>query len=95
METISIPAIALCCYMIAEIIKAAGGERVKKFLPPVCGILGGCMAVLLWIFAPETIGNVEITTAIASGIVSGLSATGVHQIYKQLKNWGENNADSK
>lgn len=55
----------------------------NKWIPVVCGFVG----MILGIIGRTVIDGfpaVDTITAAAIGVVSGLAATGVHQIYKQL-----------
>lgn len=83
----AIPAITVICFLIAEAIKATALDN--KWLPVICGALGGILGVLALYISPEIIPSTDIITSFAIGIVSGLAATGAHQIYKQLSNDGE------
>lgn len=76
-----IAAITIICYLIAEGIKATALDN--KWLPVICGFLGGCLGVVAMRVMPDFPGT-DILTSIAIGIVSGLAATGAHQIGKQL-----------
>lgn len=76
-----IAAITVICYLAAQLIKATPLDN--KWLPVICGILGGGLGVLGMYIMPDFPAG-DIITAIAVGIVSGLAATGAHQIYKQL-----------
>lgn len=76
-----IAAITIICYLVAEGIKATALDN--KWLPVICGFLGGCLGVVAMNVMPDFPGT-DILTAIAIGIVSGLAATGAHQIGKQL-----------
>lgn len=78
----AIPVITIICYLIAEAVKATALDN--KWLPIICGTLGGCLGVLALHVAPDLIPAKDILTAIAIGIVSGFAATGIHQVYKQL-----------
>ena len=78
----AIPVITVICYLIAEAVKATSLDN--KWLPIICGTLGGCLGVLALFIAPQLIPASDILTAIAIGIVSGFAATGIHQVYKQL-----------
>lgn len=77
----AIPVITVICFLVAEAVKAAGLDT--KWLPVICGVVGGILGVVALKIMPEFPAN-NILTAIAVGIVSGLAATGAHQIYKQL-----------
>lgn len=78
----AIPVITVICFLIAELIKAT--ELDNKWLPVICGFLGGCLGVVALIVSPGIIPAADILSAIAIGIVSGFAATGVHQAFKQL-----------
>lgn len=76
-----IAAITIICYVVAELCKAI--NITKKWLPVICGICGGILGVVGMLVMPEFPAT-DVLTAIAVGIVSGLAATGVNQIGKQL-----------
>lgn len=78
----AIPVITVICYLIAEAIKATALDN--KWLPVICGSLGGILGVVALYASPSIIPATDILTAIAIGIVSGFAATGVHQAFKQL-----------
>lgn len=77
----AIPAITIICFLIAEAVKATALDN--KWLPIICGACGGILGVVALKVMPE-FPAVDILTAVAIGIVSGLAATGAHQVYKQL-----------
>lgn len=83
----AIPAIVVICFLIAQAIKATALDN--KWLPVICGALGGILGVVALYISPEIIPAKDIITALAIGIVSGLAATGAHQVYKQLTNDGD------
>jgi hypothetical protein len=76
-----VAAITVICFLVAECVKATNLDN--KWLPVLCGLLGGILGVVGMNVMPEFPAH-DILTAIAVGIVSGLGATGAHQIYKQL-----------
>ena len=76
----SVAAITVIAFLVAEAVKATPLDT--KWLPVICGIVGGILGVVGLYVMPEFPAN-DIVTAIAVGIVSGLAATGAHQIYKQ------------
>ena len=78
-----IAAITVICYLAAECIKATALDN--KWLPVVCGILGGVLGIAAMFIMPDFPGG-DYITAVAIGIVSGLAATGANQIGKQLFN---------
>ena len=85
-EFAAVPAIGVIVYLIAEIFKVAanGRESWLKFIPVLCGVLGGALGIAGWLFVPGYIPAENIFTAAAIGIISGLAATGINQVYKQL-----------
>ena len=78
----AIPVITIICYLIAEAVKATPLDN--KWLPIICGALGGILGVLALFVSPALIPASDILTAIAIGIVSGFAATGVHQAFHQM-----------
>ena len=79
----SVAAITVICLLVAQGIKATSIDN--KWLPVICGFLGGILGVVGMYVMPDFPSN-DVITSIAVGIVSGLAATGANQIYKQLSN---------
>ena len=77
----SVAVITVICYLAAQAVKATALDN--KWLPVICGVLGGVLGVVARYFMPGYPAE-DPLTAIAVGIVSGLAATGVNQVYKQL-----------
>lgn len=77
----SVAAITVICYLVAQGVKATSLDN--KWLPVLCGVVGGILGVVGMYVMPEFPAN-DVITSVAVGIVSGLAATGVNQIYKQL-----------
>lgn len=77
----SVAGITVICYLAAQAVKATNLDN--KWLPVICGVLGGILGVVGLYWIPEYPAQ-DIITAIAVGIMSGLAATGVNQLYKQL-----------
>ena len=77
----SVAGITVICYLAAQAVKATNLDN--KWLPVMCGVLGGILGVVGLYWIPEYPAQ-DIITAIAVGIMSGLAATGVNQVYKQL-----------
>lgn len=78
----SVAAITVICYLVAQAVKATSLDN--KWLPIISGTVGGILGVIGLYVMPDFPSN-DILTAVAIGIVSGLAATGINQIYKQLK----------
>ena len=76
-----VAAITVICYLAAQGIKAT--PLNSKWLPVICGMLGGILGVAAMFIMPDYPAADGIT-AVAVGVVSGLAATGANQIYKQL-----------
>jgi len=76
-----VAAITIICFLAAEIVKATAVDN--KWLPVFCGTLGAVLGIVGMKVMPDFPAK-DILTAVAVGIVSGLGATGAHQIYKQL-----------
>lgn len=82
-EITGIAAITVLCYLAAQGVKATALDN--KWLPVICGVLGGILGVVGMYVMPDY-PAADIVTAAAVGVVSGFAATGVNQVYKQLKN---------
>lgn len=77
----SVMGITVICYLAALAAKATSLDN--KWLPVICGILGGLLG-FTGVFLMSDFPAQDPVTAIAVGIVSGLAATGGNQVYKQL-----------
>lgn len=77
----SVVAITVICYLAAQALKATAMDN--KWLPVICGLCGGVLGVVGWRVMAGYPAE-DVLTAIAVGIVSGLAATGINQISKQL-----------
>lgn len=79
---VPVVAIVVICYMIGFACSAY--EKIpNKVIPVVMGICGAILGGVGMYVIPDFPAQ-DILNAIAVGIVSGLSATGINQIYKQL-----------
>lgn len=85
----AVPALVLIVYLAAEGLKLVKDGMLKKYIPVFCGAFGGLLGVIAYILAPDFIMADNYFTAIAVGIISGFSATGIHQTFKQISK-GEN-----
>ena len=75
--------IVVICYLVGLIVKATPWNN-NKIIPIVCGMAGAVLGVAGMYVMPE-FPAADPITAVAVGIVSGLAATGINQVYKQLK----------
>ncbi len=79
----SVAAITVICYLIIEIIKTT--QLNHKWFPIISGLLGAALGILAMYIMPSFPAT-DYLNAIAVGIVSGLAATGINQVGKQLRN---------
>ena len=80
-EFATVAGIVVICYLFGMGVKASPLD--DKWIPLIVGVLGGCLGVVGMFTMPEFPADNYID-AVAVGIASGLAATGVHQIGKQL-----------
>lgn len=79
----SVASITALCFLAGLITKATPWNN-DKFIPIVCGVVGLLLGLAgLYLGVPDFPAGDPITAA-AVGVVSGLAATGVNQVYKQL-----------
>ena len=76
-------AIVVICYLIGLAAKTIPAVK-DNYIPVIVGAFGGILGVLGMYVIPD-FPTQDILNAIAVGIVSGLSSTGINQVYKQLK----------
>lgn len=77
----SVAAITVISYLVGQIIKATGLDN--KWIPSICGVTGLILGLLGLFIMPDFPASDYISAA-AVGIVSGLAATGMDQVIKQL-----------
>lgn len=77
----SVAAITVICFLVCELVKVT--PLNKKWLPVISGTCGAILGVAALYVMPDYPAP-DIITAAAVGIVSGLAATGINQVYKQL-----------
>lgn len=78
-----VAAITIVCYLIGLVGKASNLNN--KWIPILCGATGLALGLAAMVVMPDFPATDYITSA-AVGIVSGLAATGVDQVIKQLSN---------
>lgn len=78
---VSVAGITVICYLAAMAVKAT--EVDNKWLPVICGVTGAILGVAGMYTMPDFPAG-DVINAVAIGIVSGLAATGVDQVRKQL-----------
>jgi len=75
----TVASITVMTYLIALLIKAT--PLPNKWLPVICGALGGALGVVAKLIMPQFPAN-DFFDAVAIGIVSGFAATGVNEALK-------------
>lgn len=85
----SVAAITVICYLVGMFckwLKDFPDERI----PSIMGIAGAVLGIVAYYTKMPEFAEFHILTAVAVGIVSGLAATGINQIFKQAGNKEEN-----
>lgn len=78
----NVVAITVLAYIVGLIVKATNVDN--KWIPVICGVAGIVLGVVaLYIGVPD-FPAVDYLTAAAVGGASGLAATGLDQVAKQL-----------
>lgn len=80
---VSVVPIVILCYAIGLFVKNI--QRIdNKWIPSICGAFGTVFGLIGIVVMPDFPAN-DYLTAAAIGCFSGLAATGIDQIGKQLK----------
>ena len=77
----SVAAITVIAYIVGMCVSASGINN--KWIPIFCGVVGGVLGIVGMYIMPD-FPAADYITAAAVGIVSGLAATGVDQVVKQM-----------
>lgn len=75
--------VTVIVYIIALCVKAT--KLDNKWIPAICGLLGICLGVAAYFIGVPDFPAADPFTAAAVGGASGLAATGVDQLFKQMK----------
>lgn len=78
----SVAAITVIAYLVGSAVKNT--KLDNKWIPVICGVVGAILGVVGLATNMPDFPATDYITAIAVGIVSGLAATGVNQLLKQL-----------
>jgi len=88
MEIASAPIIVLGVYLLIETYKLVfvrgNNSFASNLIPCIAVLLGMVFSMVAFYLAPEFMPTDNLLMAIIIGIISGLSATGLNQIYKQF-----------
>ena len=77
----SVAAITVIAYAVGLLVRA--GSLNNKWIPVICGAVGAVLGVAGLYVMPDFPAQ-DVISACAVGIVSGLAATGVDQMVKQM-----------
>lgn len=80
----SVAAITVISYLVGAVCKTIPAVK-DNWVPSIVGVSGGILGVVAYYTKMPEFDGFHILTAIAVGIVSGLAATGINQIFKQSK----------
>lgn len=89
-QIVSVPVIVGIVYLVLFIYKhvvsleMVNSEKWTKVIPIIAAVLGIILGIIAFYCLPETIPADNVLMAILIGGASGLAATGVNQITKQL-----------
>lgn len=85
LELISVPAIAAIVFALMSAVKyAVNNTKFDRFVPLLSALLGAAFGVVCFYALPEIIPAKNVVVAAVLGGASGLTATGTHQMVKQL-----------
>lgn len=79
----AVTSIVIICYLVGLGIKGTPYDN-NNTIPLCCGLVGGFIGLMGFLFWRESYPYGEPITAFAVGVVSGLSATGLDQVQRQL-----------
>lgn len=80
---VCVGSVVAICYLIGMFVKASPLD--DKWIPIICGFSGAILGIIAYFIKIPEFTGIDPYLAAAKGIVSGLAATGVNQIGKQLK----------
>lgn len=77
----AVAVITIICYLVGQAVKVTTLDN--KYIPVIVGICGGLLGIPGMLLMPDFPAT-DYMTAVAVGIVSGLAATGINQVVKQV-----------
>ena len=97
LELTTMPFIILSVYVLVWILKNTilKTDELRKSLPPIAAILGGCIGVGLFLFIPSATVFENVVDAATTGMSSGLAAVGCNQVWKQFQKYKNVGSDSE
>ena len=93
LEVVTVPVIAAIVYGVMAVYKQLRAEKPAvwtSLIPVWAGVLGIALGVAAYFLVPEAMPADNVLSAVLLGLASGLSATGLDQVYKQIKKSGGN-----
>lgn len=84
---VGVAAITVVCYLVGLVVKATPAPN--NLIPIVCGTAGLVLGLVCYFTGLEVLPAADPVTAAAVGVVSGLAATGIDQVKKQLTKGGD------
>ena len=85
----TVAAITVVCYLVGLVVKASPFNN-DKYIPIACGLVGAVLGVVALYTGLPDFPATDPLTAVSVGIVSGLAATGINQVYTQMTAGGGN-----
>ena len=79
----SVAGITVICYLVGLIVKATPFNN-DKYIPIACGLTGAALGAAALFAGVPDFPAADYLTAVAVGITSGLAATGINQVTKQI-----------
>lgn len=87
---LSYPAIAALCYWVGSLVKAT--PKIKdELIPFIVMGAGVILGIVCWAIKIPDFPGQDVVNAAAIGCVSGMAATGVNQVIKQVQKLKDSN----
>lgn len=87
----TVPAITAVVFGLGQLYKLTPFNT--KWIPLFCGIAGFVLGILYYLVSMDAFEPIAFFSSVASGIASGLAATGAHQAVTQIAS-DKNHMDS-
>jgi hypothetical protein len=85
-EIVSVPIIVTMVFAVNALLKYTfKNEELNRYIPMVSCLLGALFGVIAFMFVPDVMPTDNGIVAFVLGASSGLTATGFHQMLKQMK----------
>lgn len=81
-------AITAICYLVGMGVKATPWNN-NQLIPIVCGAVGMILGLVCYFTGLDVLPVTNPVSAAAAGVWSGLAATGINQVAKQLTKGGD------